>query len=124
MRCIPFAAFLLLLLATDPLEGQEQGPSDQSLDSFGEVIDVRVLNLEVAVTDKDGRQVPDLQPQDFRLLIDGEVVPIEFLSEIREGAAQAQTEIEKISAVPSVTAGQTVGTSFLLFVEELLRSSP
>ena len=35
--------------------------------SFGEVIDVRVINLEVVVVDRDGVRVTGLKPEDFRL---------------------------------------------------------
>ncbi len=102
-----------------PLSAQAQ---EGDLEAFGETIDVRVLNLEVAVTDKDGAHLEGLGPSDFRLLVDGNEVPIEYFSEIRYGAAAdlpaAQTiAAEPLSTVPTVTPGQTVGTSFLVFVD-------
>ena len=100
---------LLLLLPTSALH-----PQDRDLDAFGEVIDVRVLNLEVAVTGKDGEHVTGLGPEDFRLFVDDDEVAIEYFSEIRQGTAR--TSSQEISAVPSVTPGEVVGTSFLLFV--------
>ncbi len=110
----------VLLVLPGALEGQSQ-----SLEAFGEVIDVRVLNLEVAVTDEDDRHVPGLRPADFRLLVDGEEVPIEYFSEIREGSARAGVEPSGdepsggpgVAVVPSATPGEIVGTSFLLFVD-------
>ncbi len=116
MRFI-FFVLLLLLLPTPALHGQ-----DEALEAFGEVIDVRVLNLEVAVTGEDGRHASGLRPEDFRLFVDDEEVTIEYFSEIREGSARAVAEsggtaAVPVPAVPSVTPGEVVGTSFLLFVD-------
>ncbi len=119
-------ALLLPVLALSllPIPGLEAQEPD--LEAFSEVIDVRVLNLEVAVTDKDGRHIDGLGPDDFRLTVDGNVVPIEYFSEIRYGSAIATNElpaaetleVPRISTVPSVTPGKVVGTSFLLFVDD------
>ncbi len=107
-------AFVLLLCCSSTQLSAQPAPS---LDTFGEVIDVRVLNLEVAVTDKEGRHVPGLQPQDFQLFIDGEAVPVEYFSEIHQGLAEARPDADGVAAVPSVAPGEVVGTSFLLFID-------
>ncbi len=116
-------SILLLILTLAPIALAQ----DSDLESFGDVIDVRVLNLEVAVTDKDGLHVEGLSPADFRLTVDGNVVPIEYFSEIRHGSAVAADATPgsetprapslKIGTVPSATPGEVVGTSFLLFVD-------
>jgi VWFA-related protein len=80
---------------------------------YTERIEVRILNLEAVVTDRDGERVPELQPEDFRLLVDGEEVPIEFFSEVRDG-----TIIASDQAVPGLVADQESGTSFLIFIDE------
>lgn len=87
---------------------------------FGEVIEVRVINLEVVVTDKDGVRVPGLRTEDFRLLVDGDEVPIEYFTEIRGGTAVVGEERAKpgIQNVPAVSPGKAVGTSFLVFVDD------
>ena len=86
---------------------------------FGEVIDVRVINLEVVVTDKSGERVPGLGPESFRLLVDGEEVPIEFFSEIRDGVAMSGTGIEAgMELAPGTRPGEPVETSYLLFIDE------
>ena len=101
---------------------------ESDLESFGDVIDVRVLNLEVAVSDQDGLHVEGLTPRDFRLTVDGNVVPIEYFSEIRYGSAVAAPGATpgddaprspglQVATVPSATPGEVVGTSFLLFVD-------
>ncbi len=44
--------------------------------SFGESVEVRVVNVEVVVTDRDGRPVFELGRDDFRLEVDGKPVAI------------------------------------------------
>jgi len=87
---------------------------------FGEEIDVRVVNVEAVVTDHDGKRVPDLKAGDFRLKIDGKEVPVGFFTEVREGHAAAAPEAAGIpSAGPAgVSAGDPVGTSYLVFVDD------
>ncbi len=126
MRPALFIILILTLLPILALRAQEP-----DLDAFSDEIDVRVFNLEVAVTDKDGRHIDGLTPDDFQLTVDGNVVPIEYFSEIRYGSAivtpgegesielpaTEPLKVPQISTVPSVTPGKIVGTSFLLFVD-------
>ena len=61
-------------------------PTDEAVPLvFGEVLDVRVVNVEVVVTDKDGERVRGLDAKDFRLKVDGKEVPIDYFSEILGG---------------------------------------
>jgi VWFA-related protein len=86
---------------------------------FSEVLDVRVVNLEVVVTDRDGVPIFGLAPQAFDLEIDGEVVPIEYFSEVRAGVAGTETgEASVVPGLPSLVAGEPVGTSYLVFIDE------
>ena len=41
-------------------------------DLFSDVIDVRVVNVEVVVTDKKGNRIRGLQAKDFELRVDGD----------------------------------------------------
>jgi VWFA-related protein len=88
--------------------GQEPG--------FLETIDVRVVNVETVVTDRQGIRVPDLRADDFRLWVDGVETPISFFSEVRGGDAIAGGG--EVSEWPSVVPGEPVGTSYLVFVDE------
>lgn len=107
----------LAALFTLPLGAQEQ-PSGE-LGVFGEIIEVRVVNLEVVVTDEEGRRVIGLTPDQFRLLVDGEEVPIEFFTEIRSGVAMERPGVELgMELAPGTTAGEPVGTSYLVFIDE------
>jgi VWFA-related protein len=97
-------------------------PAGQPASIFGETIDVRVINVEVVVTDKDGNPVLGLGPEDFRLTVDGEPVAIDYFTEIRGGVAvgpQKAQEAEKgPGGLPSIVPGQPVPTSYLLFIDE------
>jgi VWFA-related protein len=114
-----------LLAATQlawPLAAQEILPG------FAEVIEVRVVNVEVVVTDRDGRRVPGLVASDFELLVDGKPTPIEYFSEIRDGLV-APTGGAAVAASGDAAPVPTVGdegrlhTNFLLFVDDFFSTS-
>ena len=74
-------------LATSAQDVSTQPPPEPLPGTFGEVLEVRVINLEVVVTDKDGVRVPGLSPGDFRLRINGKEAPVEYFTEVRGGDA-------------------------------------
>ena len=111
MKSLRILPVLLAALAL-PVAGQQQPAAPEEPSSiFGETIDVRVVNVEVVVTDRQGNRVTGLGPGDFRLRVDGKDVPIEYFTEVRGGQA--------IAATPADTAGsgQTPAS-------ELVRSLP
>ncbi len=111
---------LALLPAMAAAAGAQTEPSPLP-GVFGEILDVRVVNLEVVVTDKEGLPVFGLGPQDFVLRVDGEEVPVEYFTEVRGGLA-AELAAEGLPAgvesLPAVLPGDPVGTSYLLFIDE------
>lgn len=114
---LPLLSFFLLSGSSGPLAAQDLE------NVFGETVDVRVINVEVVVTDRDGNPVLDLEPEDFRLFVDGEEVPIDYFTEIRGGVAIApeakEAEPEGAPAsLPSVSPGEPVPTSYLLFIDD------
>jgi VWFA-related protein len=89
--------------------------------TFGETVEVKVVNVEAVVTDRDGNRVPGLAADDFKLVVDGHPVPIRYFSEIRGGDAIAPATSGTLadwSAVPGVVPGQPVGTSYLVFIDD------
>ncbi|MCB1057074.1 MAG: VWA domain-containing protein, partial [Acidobacteria bacterium] len=96
-----------------PARGQDEAPG-----VFGEIIDVRVVNVEVVVTDRDGNRVSGLQPEDFRLTVDGRETPIQYFSEVRGGQVEASQPDAGAGTVPSLEAGKPVGTSYLVFIDD------
>ena len=86
---------------------------------FTDVVDVRVVNLEVVVTDREGERVHGLEPSDFELLVDGEPTPIAFFTEIEEGVAVRRDAAEgDVAAAPGIVADAPAGTNFLLFIDD------
>lgn len=84
-------------------------------DAFGEVIDVRVVNLEVVVTEK-GDRVRGLGPEDFIIEVDGKEVPVEYFTEVHGGNAVVSADQDG-GAVPALAPGELVSTSYLLFID-------
>ena len=85
---------------------------------YSEIIDVRVVNLEVVVTDREGVPIRGLDADQFQLLVDGEEVPIEYFSEVLGGRVVAPAEgTETVPGLRQVQPGERVGTSYLVFVD-------
>ena len=85
--------------------------------AFSEAIDVRVVDVEVVVTDRQGHRVRDLTPSDFELLVDGRPVPIDYFSEIRDGRAVLRRE-GSVATAPALQPNAPVGTSILVFIDD------
>lgn len=110
---------LLLLAGALSLSAQEAAPGVDV--EVGESIDVRVVNVEAVVTDRRGERIRGLSPADFRLLVDGKEVPIDYFTEIRGGAAVAAgTE----GAGPPAPAAGVVGRNLLVFVDQSYTVQP
>lgn len=114
---------LVGLVAAAPAGAQQAadvGGGDSPV--FGESIDVRVVNVEVVATDRDGNRVSGLQPHDFRLVVDGEEVPIDYFTEVRGGEAILPSAGagagSPLPGLPAVGPGEPVGTSFLVFIDD------
>ena len=87
---------------------------------IGETIDVRVVNVEAVITDAVGKPVRGLTAGDFRLLVDGREVPIEYFTEVEEGASvgKSQAGAEAAAPVAPVSTGEEVGRSYLVYVDD------
>lgn len=103
-----------LVRAVAPAPGQEV----EIPEVFSETIDVRVVNVEVVVTDRQGNRVQGLKPSDFELLVDGKPTPIDYFTEIEDGLALGARNGD-MAAVPSVDPNAPVGTNFLIFIDDL-----
>ncbi|MXX76732.1 MAG: VWA domain-containing protein [Holophagales bacterium] len=108
------AATVTCLLAALPAAAQDSPLPDL----FSDVIDVRVVNVEVVVTDRSGNRIRGLQPGDFELHVDGETVPIDYFTEVDEGRALEASD-EDVGSVPALTPDEPVGTSYLVFIDDL-----
>ena len=74
-----------LLLAAATVLGQQPA----QLPTFSESVEVRVLNLDVDVTDKAGNPVNDLKREDFTVKIGGKPIPIDYFAHVNDGAIHA-----------------------------------
>lgn len=114
---------LAMALVASPALAQEELPGPVS-----DTIHVRLINMEAVVTDRHGVRVPDLSVDDFRLLVDGEETAIEFFTEVRGGDALSRPptgpgrggdgSATTWRDIPAVAPGESVGTSYLIFVDE------
>lgn len=114
---IPVAlVFCLLPPALAQTPPAEAGPPG----SFADTVDVRVVNVEAVVTDEQGVRVFGLGPEDFRLVVDGEEVPIDYFTEIRGGVALASDAgaAGTVAGIPAVAPGEALGTRYLVFLDE------
>jgi VWFA-related protein len=106
---------LLLAAGSMTLVAQEPAPAGAKVEGteVGESIDVRVVNVEAVVTDRGGQRIKGLKPSDFRLLVDGKEVSIDYFTEIRGGNA-----VEVHGDVPASPVSGTVGRNLLVFVDQ------
>jgi VWFA-related protein len=110
-------ATALTLCAAGALSQQRTEP----LPTFSESVEVRVLNLDVDVTDAKGAPVTDLKREDFTLKIGKNVVPIDYFSLVNDGALHAP---DLATATPEQTLAEYkkgedayVPRNFLVYVD-------
>jgi VWFA-related protein len=78
--------------------------------SFGEVVNVNVVNVDVQVTDRDGRRVTDLKRDDFEVFEDGKRVEItNFQRVVPEAQPAAASRPEKAAPAPAGRAETSQG---------------
>lgn len=99
------------------LAAAASGQQEDLPEVFSEVVDVRVVNIEVVVTDRKGDRVHGLRASEFELLVDGEPTPIDYFTEIRDGFAVEPGEGD-VAAVPSLDPDTPVATNFLIYVDD------
>ncbi|HEX2225256.1 MAG TPA: VWA domain-containing protein [Thermoanaerobaculia bacterium] len=105
----PILLFVLLAFLAGPSGAQEPAPAPPAAVSrtFSDTLDVQAVQLDVVVTDGQRQRVHGLTAADFRLLVDGEEVPVESFEEVRDGQV--------------VTPGSQLeeGHRYLIFIDEV-----
>lgn len=130
MRSVPLRSVLLaiLLAATaGEIETRAQPPPpDEPLESFGERVEVEVVEVEVRVLDRKGRPVTGLPRDRFRLLEDGRPVEIEYFAEYRDltparsGEPAPERPEPSTAAEPVLTSPPVADTTHLvIFIDQL-----
>jgi VWFA-related protein len=85
---------------------------------FSETIDVRVVNVEVVVTDAEGKRVAGLGRDDFKVFVDGAERPIDFWSEVRDGETLSSERRALDSEEADALEREAHSTSYLVFVDD------
>ncbi len=98
------AVLWLAALAGSPAAAQETDPPQAAAGAFGEKIEVTLVNVDVWVRDRAGIPVTGLGPGDFRVLHDGQPVPITHFVEIRGGVVASEPAAAGASADPEPAA--------------------
>lgn len=79
------AGLAAFLLVAGPIVGQAE--PDRRRGAVVERVEVKVVNVEAWVTDKQGRPVTGLTADDFEVREDGKPVEVTYFSELRSGTA-------------------------------------
>ncbi len=88
------ALFLVSWVTGTAYAQEDQGEGEKSPRFFTESLDVRVVNVEVFVTNRSGDPIEGLSRDDFDLRVDGKPMPISnFYSEARGQARESLQEL-------------------------------
>jgi VWFA-related protein len=118
-RTAVFVSLLLVVIGSGP------GARAQKIPSLGETIEVAIVNIDVVVTDKDGKRVHDLTSDDFEIFENGKAQPLSHFAEYRGEAVQnngalsaeaAATLEENPSEQPANQPSQR--RTLVIFIEE------
>ena len=91
----------LLLAVSIPALAEPSAPPPAP-QTFGEAVEVNVVNVEVHVTDKNGNRVTDLRKGDFELLEDGKPVEISNFETVSGAASQVPGGSPPSASTPAV----------------------
>lgn len=85
MNALARLVLVLVVGSAAPAAGVAQEPAAPPAKGFSESVEVRVVNVDVRVSDRKGRPIRGLGRDDFRLYEDGQEVEIAYFSEVGEG---------------------------------------
>lgn len=87
--------------ATEQAPPNQAPPSQAAPPLFTDIVQVRVVNVDVFVTDRSGVPVVGLGPEDFELEVDGRPMPISNFYAESGGRAREAAAVAEASADPS-----------------------
>ena len=106
MRISALYLGLASVLLAQSLVGQDQLPV------ISETVNVRVVNVDVVVTDRRGKRVTGLPPEAFKLEVDQAPREVQFFHEVID------REVHRSRGAGAGVAGQIVPLRVLLFVDD------
>ncbi|HEV8242267.1 MAG TPA: VWA domain-containing protein [Thermoanaerobaculia bacterium] len=104
------------IVAALPLASAQAQAGDKPAPTFGETVEVRVVNVETVVVDAANQPVHGLTKADFRLLVDGKEVPIDHFDEVLEASAATAPPAAATPGVP--TPPTEVARALLVLVDD------
>jgi VWFA-related protein len=112
---------LIAALTAGPLAAQQKNPPAAETPKLTESIDVRVIGIDVVVTDKKGNSVTGLTRDDFRIFENGVEKPISNFYEI-EGKTAAQAVVVPtpgLPAPPKEEINEQLRRRIILYIDNL-----
>jgi VWFA-related protein len=101
-RCVS-CVLALALIAGSTATFAFAAPPPAQPESFGESVDVNVVNVDVYVTDKNGRPVTGLRKEDFELREDGKRVEISNFEALTNAASSTQAKQPAAASAPAAS---------------------
>jgi VWFA-related protein len=121
MKLTTLSTVLLIPLLATAAAAQEPPPAPERPPTFTEEVEVRVMDLDVAVTDKEGRPITDLGRQDFTVRLGGKTVPIDYFARIDAGTIHspdlATASPDQVLAAYRSGSEAYVPRHFLMYVD-------
>jgi VWFA-related protein len=109
---------LLLVAAGTPLSAAAAPPAPAP-PSFGEAVEVNVINVDVYATDKSGRRVDGLGKDDFEIREDGKPVPISYFQVVGGGPEKAPSPAGGPAAPEASAAEPADAMSLVVYFDNL-----
>jgi VWFA-related protein len=104
MKLQSLASVLLLAAWTPALAARQPTPATPMTPSFGETMEVNVVNVDVYVTDKQGKRVSGLKKGDFEVLEDGKRVEIINFDALQDGVEAGAGGVAPQALAPTAAA--------------------
>jgi VWFA-related protein len=113
-RTAVFASLLLVLNGS-----VDTGARAQAIPSLGETIEVAIVNVDVVVTDKDGKRVRALTRDDFEVYEDGKVQPLSHFAEYRGESRSSSLSPEAAATLDEQPVGNQPSQrrTLIIFIE-------
>lgn len=110
-------AVLLPPVALAQASGDVAGSPEDEAAPFFESLDIQVVNVDVFVTDRDGKPVQGLTAEDFELQVDGRAMEISNFYAV-DGRASSQRSEPTPQPLPEPSAGQATALTTIPSVPE------
>lgn len=90
---------------------------EAAANSYGEVVEVELVNVEVRVRDRKGMPVTGLTAADFEVFHDAQAVPISHFTEFRNGSPAPSADAQAVADSPAAAIASN--HSLIVYFDEL-----